>query len=85
MPTVSLFYGIVIAMYAGDHPAPHFHASYQGHQATYDLEGNIMNGEMPKRADKLIKAWAEIHADDLAANWDLAESGHNPEKIDPLR
>lgn len=40
---------------------------------------------MPRKQERPIQAWVEIHAEDLRANWDLAESGHNPMKIDPLR
>jgi len=29
-PRISEFYGIVIEMYYGDHPPPHFHARYRG-------------------------------------------------------
>jgi hypothetical protein len=30
VPRISSFYGIVIEMYFGDHPPPHFHARYSG-------------------------------------------------------
>lgn len=85
MPTISLFFGIMISMYAKDHPEPHFHARYQKYKAVYDLDGNRINGDMPRRQDRLIAAWAEIHQEDLRANWELAESGVNPVSIDPLR
>lgn len=85
VPTVSLFFGIVISMYAGDHPEPHFHARYAEFQASYDLSGNRIEGDMPRRQERLIQAWAEIHTDDLRANWELSENGHNPIRIDPLR
>jgi len=32
MPDISRFYGIVIKIYYGDHPPPHFHAEYGGKQ-----------------------------------------------------
>lgn len=28
MPRISAFYGIVIALFYGDHAPPHFHATY---------------------------------------------------------
>lgn len=84
MPTISLFYGIIISMYAGDHPAPHFHARYQDRSAVFDLQGNIVAGKMPLKQRKLISAWAVIHKDDLEADWELAESGANPIAIAPL-
>lgn len=68
MPTVSLFFGVVISMYPGDHPVPHFHARFAEYEAVYDLQGNRIAGEMPRKRERLIAAWAEIHADDLAAN-----------------
>ena len=40
MPTISMFYGIIILMYnSGEHNPPHFHASYQGYNAVFDFEG----------------------------------------------
>jgi hypothetical protein len=32
LPTVSAFYGIVIAMFHDDHPPPHFHARHGEHR-----------------------------------------------------
>lgn len=29
MPELSRFYGIIIRMFYGDHPPPHFHAVYK--------------------------------------------------------
>jgi hypothetical protein len=34
---------------------------------------------------KLVLAWLEIHRDDVMADWQLAASGQQPFKIDPLR
>ena len=85
MPTISLFFGIAVSMYAGDHPEPHFHARYQGHKAVYDLGGNRIAGDMPPRQERLIAAWAEIHAEDLAEDWRMAEGGESPVAISPLR
>jgi hypothetical protein len=33
MPTISMFYGMLIQMYWDDHAPPHFHAIYGDHQA----------------------------------------------------
>ena len=86
MPTISMFYGIIIRMYNnGEHTPPHFHASYQGYNAVFDFDGEVMEGEMPKKQQKFIAAWAEIHKDELLANWELAMSEQPLYKIDPLR
>ena len=86
MPTISMFYGIIIRMYNnGEHNPPHFHATYQGHNAVFYLDGEMKEGDMPKKQQKLIAAWAEIHKEELIANWDLAMSEQPLYKIDPLR
>lgn len=54
MPEISRFYGIVIQMYFGDHPPPHFHAIYGGHKAVIDIETlALIEGELPPRACRL--------------------------------
>ena len=58
MPTLSMFFGIIIRMFADDHNPPHFHASYQNDNATFDLNGNLLEGDMPTKQQKLIGAWA---------------------------
>lgn len=86
MPTISMFYGIIIRMYNnGEHNPPHFHAEYQGNIATFDLEGELKDGDMPKKQRKLIAAWAELHHDELVANWELAISEQALYKIEPLK
>lgn len=86
MPTLSMFYGIIIRMYNnGEHNPPHFHASYQGHHGVFNLDGELTQGTMPSRQSKLIAAWAEIHRDELIANWELAINEQPLYKIDPLR
>ena len=85
MPTISMFYGIVIRMYNNnEHNPPHFHASYQGQNAVFDMDGNLVEGEMPRAQIKLIAAWAEIHKEELLANWELALKEEPLYKIDPL-
>lgn len=39
MPTISMFYGIVIRMYYDDHNPPHFHAFYGDYKAIFNLKG----------------------------------------------
>ncbi|MDU3193191.1 MAG: DUF4160 domain-containing protein, partial [Finegoldia magna] len=35
-----MFYGIIIRMYNnGEHNPPHFHATYQGYNAVFSMEG----------------------------------------------
>lgn len=86
MPAISMFYGIIIRMYnSGEHNPPHFHASYQGFQAVFNLNGELTDGDMPIKQKKLIAAWSEIHKDELTANWELAMQEQPLYKIEPLR
>ena len=88
MPTLSMFFGIVIRMYLGkkEHNPPHFHTYYQGNKAVIDIKScELTDGNIPRRQVKLIEAWAELHRDELLADWELAQNGEIPFKIDPLK
>lgn len=49
------------------------------------MDGELLEGEMPRRQQKLIVAWAELHRDELLANWEWAMSEQPLYRIDPLR
>ncbi len=49
------------------------------------MDGELTDGEMPKKQLKLIAAWTELHKDELFADRELAMSGQPLYKIDPLR
>lgn len=88
MPTLSMFYGIIIRMYCspGEHNPPHFHAYYQENKAVIDIHtSEIIEGILPKRQRKLVLAWAELHKDELIADWELASNGELPYSIEPLK
>jgi hypothetical protein len=79
MPTISMFYGILIRMFFRDvdkHHEPHIHAEYQGNVAVYSIQnGTRLAGSLPSTKEKLVVAWMEIHHDDLLADWELAVQG----------
>lgn len=88
MPTLSMFYGILIKMNwmdAGQHNLPHFHAFYGGYEASFSLDGEILAGDFPKRQATLVRAWTVLHEDELRANWELAMAGEETYRIDPLK
>ncbi len=88
MPTISMFFGIIIRMYCSpsEHNPPHFHAYYQDYKAIVDINTcEISEGNLPKKQSKLVVAWAELHQDELLADWELASKGELPYKIDPLK
>ena len=88
MPTISMFYGVLIRMFFRDsekHHAPHIHAEYQGKVAVYAIaDGAVLAGELPAAKHKLVVAWIEIHRDDLLADWELAVNGSKPFQIKGL-
>ena len=88
MPTISMFFGIVIRMYYGpkEHNPPHVHAVYQGSEAIFSVsEARKTSGDFPAKQSKLVEAWIEIHNEELLANWKLCQNGEKPFPIDPLR
>jgi len=88
MPTISMFYGILIRMFFNDierHRLPHIHAEYQGQVGTYAItDGALLAGGLPPNKHKLVVAWIEIHQDDLLADWELAVNGKKPFPIKGL-
>lgn len=88
MPTISLFYGILIRMFFRDvekHHMPHIHAEYQGQVAVYSIpDGTLLAGGLPAGKHKLVIAWIEIHQEDLLADWELAVNGKKPFPIKGL-
>lgn len=89
MPVISMFYGIIIHLYFMDnrrHKKPHIHVSFQENEAVISLqEGEVLEGSLPSNKMKLVQAWMEIHREELIADWELAEKGQQPYKIEPLR
>jgi len=89
MPTISMFYGILVLMFYRDnrrHHLPHIHVRYQGEEASIAIEdGTILDGTFPAKQLKLVHAWIEIHKDELMVDWDLAVNGEEPFRISPLQ
>jgi len=85
MPEIARFYGIIIQMYFGDHPPPHFHAIYGGHKAIIDIETlALIEGQLPPRARGLVIEWATIHQKELRQAFQQAALLQPPPKIAPL-
>ncbi|MEA3544546.1 MAG: DUF4160 domain-containing protein [Thermodesulfobacteriota bacterium] len=89
MPTISMFYGIIVVLYYEDnvrHHLPHFHVRYQGKKASIAIEdGCMLAGNLPAKQLKLVQAWVELHREELLANWELAVNGEEPFRIAPLQ
>lgn len=83
MPTIALFYGIIIQMYFLDseHNPPHIHAIYNDYKAAYSLvDLTKLKGNLPNNAEKLVLEWMNLHIDELREMW----NSQSFKKIDPL-
>ena len=85
MPTISIFYGIVIQMFWRDHNPPHFHALYGEHEAIFDLRNlTVLRGSLPRHAMALVQESATAHRDELMEDWNLCSQLKSPNPIEPL-
>jgi Domain of unknown function (DUF4160) len=70
VPTISRFFGIVIAMFFDDHGYPHFHARHADGEAKVRIDNlEVIDSTLGRRQLRLELAWAELHQDELAENW----------------
>ncbi|MGO8749917.1 MAG: DUF4160 domain-containing protein [Thermoguttaceae bacterium] len=88
MPEISRFLGIIIRMYMEtgvQHHAPHFHAYYKDEVAVFGLDPiELLAGSLPRRQVRFVEAWAELHQEELLADWQLLQRGQAPLPIEPL-
>jgi len=81
MPEIARFYGIIIKLFFGDHPPPHFHAVYGEYIAVFDIQTlEMIEGDLPNRARKLVVEWATLHQTELLDMWNKQEF----RKLSPL-
>lgn len=82
MLKVARFYGIVIKVFFGDHSPPHFHAIYGEYNALVGIESlEMIEGDLPSRAQKLVLEWATLYQQDLLQMWNTQEF----RKLPPLK
>ncbi|MBC7769196.1 MAG: DUF4160 domain-containing protein [Phycisphaerales bacterium] len=73
-------------MFYEDHPPPHIHARYNEFRARYDIAtGELLSGQLPKQAHRLVTDWIKQKSHELAANWERMESGEQMEYIEGLK
>jgi hypothetical protein len=85
MPEISRFFGIIIRMYFDDHNPPHFHASYAGIDATFEIDPiGLLWGDLPPRATSMVIEWAALHQRELRDNWERLHDNRPVQKIRPL-
>lgn len=68
------------------HNVPHFHAYYQNEAAVFSIDSiELIAGNIPKRQQRFIEAWAELHKAELLEDWKLLQDGNLPFSIEPLK
>ena len=76
MPTISVFYGIIIMMYLRDkeHNPPPIHAFYGDDAATFYISnGEIYEGSFPNRAKKMVKEFVLKYQKELSDMWETGK------------
>ena len=88
MPELSRFYGIIVRMFwepDAPHHRPHFHAFYQDDAVSIAIDTiEVLAGGLPRKQERLVEAWAELHRQELLAAWQAMLNRQPPGKIDPL-
>ncbi len=85
MPTLSIFYGILVQMFWSDHPPPHIHAAYAGDEAVFEIATSEMIRGKPRRATNFVLEWMEEHREELMEAWNSCSKNIPPPKqIAPL-
>ncbi|GHS89841.1 hypothetical protein AGMMS49957_13950 [Synergistales bacterium] len=72
MPLVSAFFGILIYMFKeinSPHHKPHVHAVFAGQKMSIASDGEILAGELPRKQQKYVEAWAALREDEINASW----------------
>ena len=54
-------------------------------QAWISALAKSFEGDLPAKQTRLVLAWAELHQDELMADWRLVTNGEHPFKIEPLK
>lgn len=72
MPEITRFYGIVIKIFfTKEHNPPHFHAVYGEHNWIFEIRTlEMLEGDLPVRAQGLVREWATLYIDDILKMWD---------------
>ncbi|PWM40581.1 MAG: DUF4160 domain-containing protein [Clostridiales bacterium] len=76
MPVIARFYGLIIKMYfqQKEHNPPHFHAVYGEYIGAFEIETlKMIEGDLPTKAQALVREWAVNHKEDLLKIWNTQE------------
>jgi hypothetical protein len=72
MPEIARFYGLVIKMFfkQAEHDPPHIHVIYGERVGIFNIKaGEMTEGDLPPKAQGLIKEWLPLHRQELLDIW----------------
>lgn len=81
MPEISRFYGIVIKMFfkPKEHEPSHIHALYGEYLGEFNiLTMEMIQGDLPKKAQELVREWLSLHQSELQEMWEKQQVGKLP-------
>jgi len=68
------------------HHKPRFHAYYQDQVAVYGIDPiEILSGMLPRRQQRFVETWSELHQSELLTDWERLQGGRKPLSIDSLK
>lgn len=73
MPEITRFYGIIIKMFfkPKEHEPSHIHALYGEYMGEINIRtGEMMVGDLPVKAQELVREWLAEHRDELQKMWE---------------
>jgi len=73
MPEITRFYGIIIKMFfkPKEHEPSHIHALYGEYMGEFNIKTmEMLQGDLPKKAQELVREWLSCHRDALQQMWD---------------
>lgn len=89
MPTISMFYGILVSIFFEDADRHHLPPSTCAMPGKRRPSPSRTAASWPAAClannSNWCRPWIEIHKDELFADWELAANGEQPFPIEPLR
>ena len=65
----------------GEHNPPHIHAMYGEYMSAVNITtGDVLEGDLPKKALNLVSEWLDLHKNELMNIWQTQEF----KKLPPL-
>ena len=81
MPEITRFYGIIIKMFfkPKEHEPSHIHALYGEYIGEFNIRtGEMMKGDLPAKAQELVREWLDMYKDQLQSMSDSQQVGKLP-------